>query len=124
MRFMVMVKADKNSEAGNPPSPELMAAMGKATQDAIRAGVMLDCGGLQPSAKGARVRVSGGKLSVTDGPFTEAKELVAGYAVIEAKSREEAIKHASDMMRIHIDVLGAAYTGECEVRQIWGPEAN
>jgi PhnB protein len=92
MRFMIIRKADKNTEAGVMPSEELLAAMGRYNEELVRAGVMLDGAGLHPSAKGARVRFSGGKPTVIDGPFTEAKELIAGYTIIQAKSRQEAIE--------------------------------
>jgi PhnB protein len=92
MRFMIIRKADRNTEAGVMPSEELLAAMGRYNEELVRAGVMLDGAGLQPSAKGARVRFSGGQPTVIDGPFTEAKELIAGYTIIQAKSRQEAIE--------------------------------
>jgi len=92
MRFMVMVKATAETEAGVMPSEELLAAMAKYNEELVKAGVMLDGSGLQPSAKGARVRFSGKKRAVIDGPFTEAKELVAGYWMIQVKSLAEAIE--------------------------------
>ena len=92
MRFMVMVKATKDSEAGVMPSEELLAAMAKYNEDLVKAGVMLDGNGLQPSSKGARVRFSGDKRTVIDGPFAEAKELVAGYWIWQCKSLAEAIE--------------------------------
>ena len=92
MRFMVMVKATQDSEAGVMPSEELMAAMGKYNEELVKAGVMLAGEGLQPSSKGARVRFSGDKRTVIDGPFTETKELVAGFWLWQVKSREEAIE--------------------------------
>jgi hypothetical protein len=92
MRFMVMVKATAESEAGVMPSEALLAAMAKYNEELVKAGVMLDGSGLQPSAKGARVRFSGKKRTVIDGPFTEAKELVAGYWMIQVKSLAEAIE--------------------------------
>jgi hypothetical protein len=91
-RFMVMVKATKDSEAGVMPSEELLAAMGKYNEELVRAGVMLDGEGLQPSSKGARVRFSGTDRSVIDGPFAETKELIAGYWVLQCKSLDEAIE--------------------------------
>jgi hypothetical protein len=121
MRFMMIVKADKDSEAGLPPSPELMAAIGKLTEEAIKSGQVLDTGGLFPSSKGARIQVGGGKLTVIDGPFAETKELIGGYAIIEASSKQEAIEQGSRFMQIHADVLGPAYEGECEVRQMFDP---
>jgi hypothetical protein len=92
MRFMVMVKGTKETEAGVMPGEELLSAMAKYNEELVRAGVMLDGNGLQPSSKGARVRFNGSKRSVIDGPFTEAKELVAGYWIIRAKSLDEAIE--------------------------------
>jgi hypothetical protein len=92
MRFMVMVKATKDSEAGVMPSEELLSAMAKYNEELVKAGVMLDGNGLQPSSKGARVRFSGDKRTVIDGPFAEAKELVAGYRIFQVKSKEEAIE--------------------------------
>ena len=124
MRFMMMVKADTNYEAGMPPSPELMAAIGQHTEGMVKAGVVLETGGLLPSSKGARVQVAGGKVTVTDGPFTEAKELVGGYAILRAKSKEEAIEMGTAFMRIHADVLGPSYVGQLEIRQLadFGPD--
>jgi hypothetical protein len=92
MRFMVMVRANKDSESGVPPSPELVAAMMKFNEEMVKAGVLLAADGLHPSSKGARVRFSRGKRTVTDGPFAETKELIAGFWLIQVKSREEAIE--------------------------------
>ena len=92
MRFMVIVKATKDSEAGKMPSEELLSAMAKFNEEMVKAGVMLDGNGLQPSSKGARVRFSGDKRSVIDGPFAETKELVAGYWILQCKSLAETIE--------------------------------
>ena len=92
MRFMVIVKADKDSEAGVMPSTQLLAEMGKYNEELVKAGVMLAGEGLQPSSKGARVKFSGSKRIVTDGPFAETKELIAGFWLIQVKSKEEAIE--------------------------------
>jgi hypothetical protein len=92
MRFMIMVKATKDSEAGAMPSEELLAAMGKYNEELAKAGILLAGEGLQPSSKGARVRFSGPKRTVVDGPFAETKELVAGFWLWKVKSREEAIE--------------------------------
>ena len=92
MRFMVMVKADKRSEAGELPTQELLAAMGKYNEELVKAGVMLAGEGLQASSKGARVRFSGSKRTVIDGPFAETKELIAGFWIFQVKSKEEAIE--------------------------------
>ena len=92
MRFMVIVKADSNSEAGVMPDTELLAAMGKYNEELVKAGVMLAGEGLQPSSKGVRVKFGDGKRTVTDGPFTETKELIAGFWLWQCKSKEEAIE--------------------------------
>ena len=92
MRFMVMVRATKSSEAGALPDEKLLAEMGKFNEELVKAGVMLAGEGLQPSSKGARVKFSGDKRTVTDGPFTEAKELIAGFWLWQVKSKEEAIE--------------------------------
>ncbi len=91
MRFMVIVKADKNTEAGVMPGEDVLVAMGKYNEELIKAGVMLAGEGLQPSSKGARVRFSGVKRTVIDGPFAETKELIAGFWLFKVKSLEEAI---------------------------------
>lgn len=119
MRFMMIVKADANSEAGLPPDPALMQAIGKLSEEAFAKGIMVDTGGLAPTSKGARIRVSGGKVTVTDGPFAEAKELVGGYAIMELPSREEAIEQGRRFMELHRDVLGPGYEGELEIRQLF-----
>ena len=92
MRFMVIVKASKDSEAGKMPSEELLGAMAKFNEEMVKAGIMLDGAGLQASSKGARIRFSGNKRTVIDGPFAETKELIAGYWIIQVKSKAEAIE--------------------------------
>jgi hypothetical protein len=92
MRFMILVKADKNSEAGVLPDEKLLAEMGKFNEELVKAGVMLAGEGLQPSSKGARVKFSGSKRTVVDGPFAETKELIAGFWLWQVKSKEEAIE--------------------------------
>jgi hypothetical protein len=94
MRFMMQVRADKNTEAGVLPSKELVSAMGKFNEEMVKAGVLLSADGLQPSSKGARIAFSGAKRTVTEGPFTETKELIAGFWMIQVKSKEEAIEWA------------------------------
>ena len=121
MRFMMIVKADDNYEAGVPPKPELMAAIGKLSEEMIKAGVLLDMGGLLPSSNGARIHVKQGKLTVTDGPFSEAKELIGGYAILQVKSKEEAIERGRRFMQLHADVMGPSFDGQLEIRQM--PEA-
>jgi hypothetical protein len=92
MRFMILIKADKDTEAGVMPSEELLTEMGKFNEELVKAGVMLAGEGLHPSSKGARVHFSGNKRTVTDGPFTEAKELICGFWLWQVKSKEEAIE--------------------------------
>ena len=115
MRFMMMVKANKDSEAGKMPSEELLSAMGKYNEELSKAGVLLDLAGLQSSSKGFRVKYSKGKKTVIDGPFTETKELIAGYWVIQVKSREEAFEWAK---RIPAP-FGEGADAEVEVRQFF-----
>ena len=99
MRVMVMVKATKNTEAGVMPSEKLLAEMGKFNEELVKAGVMLAGDGLHPSSKGKRVRFSGGKKTVIDGPFAETKELVAGYWIWQVKSIEEAVEWVAALPR-------------------------
>ncbi len=113
MRFMLLVKADENSEAGVMPSEELLTEMGKFNEELVKAGVMLAGEGLQPSSKGVRVRFKGSDRSVIDGPFTEAKELVAGYWLIEVKSLDEAIEWVK---RVPNPMEGES---EIEIRQVF-----
>ena len=94
MRFMMILKSDPNTEEGVPPRPGMFEAMGRYNQELIKAGVMLSCDGLQPSSAGARIKTSGDKKSVIDGPFAEAKELVGGFWLIQVKSKAEAIEWA------------------------------
>ena len=124
MRYMMLVKGDKDYEAGRPPSPELMAAIGKLSEEMARAGILLESGGLLPSSEGAKVRVRGGKLAVTDGPFSEAKELIGGYAILQAKSKDEAIELGKRFMKVHADVLGPSYDGELEIRRLFDPSLD
>lgn len=123
MRFIMMIKANKDYEAGVPPDPKLLAAIGQYTQEMIKKGVVLATEGLLPSSKGARVRLTDGKLTVTDGPFTEAKELIGGFAIVKASSRMEAIELGSRFMMLHKEALGGKWEGECEIRQLseYGP---
>jgi hypothetical protein len=112
---MMIVKANKDSEAGIMPSEELLSAMGTYNEELMKAGVLLDLAGLQASSKGARIKFSGGKRTVIDGPFTETKELIAGYWIIQVKSREEAIEWARRVPAPH----GEGAEGEIEIRQFF-----
>jgi hypothetical protein len=103
MRFMAIVKPGKDYEAGKPPSPELMAAMGKLTQEESKLGVFVTGGGLLPSAQGHKLRMAGGKVTVTDGPFAETKEVIGGFAILNYASHEQAIAGARRVMQIHAE---------------------
>ena len=118
MRVMVIVKATKNSEAGNMPAKELLAEMGKFNEELVKAGIMLDGDGLKPSSKGKRIRFSPGKKrTVIDGPFTETKELVAGYWIWQVKSMDEAVEWA----RRCADPMPGEQS-EVEIRPFYEPE--
>ena len=103
MRFMAIVKPGKDYEAGKPPNPGLMAAMGKLSQEQQKLGVFITGGGLLPSSQGHKLRMAGGKISVTDGPFAETKEVIGGFAILNYASREEAIAGAKRVLQIHAD---------------------
>ena len=118
MRFMMIVKANKDSEAGKMPSEELLTAMGKYNEELMKAGVLVDLSGLQPSSKGALIKFSGGKRTVIDGPFAETKELIAGYWIIKVKSREEALEWAKRAPA----PFGEGNDGEIELRQFFEME--
>jgi len=113
MRFMVMVKATKDSEAGVMPSEELLGAMAKFNEELVKAGVMLDGNGLHPSSKGARIRFEGDKRTVIDGPFTETKELVAGYWILQTGSLAEAVEWIKRCPNPHME------ESEIEIRQLF-----
>jgi hypothetical protein len=115
MRFMMIVKASKNSEAGVLPDEKLLAAMAKYNEELVKAGVMIDGVGLQASSKGARVKFAGGNVTVVDGPFPETKELIAGYWMIQVKSKQEAIEWAKRVPAPH----GEGNEGEIEIRQVF-----
>jgi len=116
---MMLVKATKDSEAGLPPNPKLLAAIGKLAEEESRRGTMLGAGGLLPSSQATRIHLAKGKLSFTDGPFAETKELVGGYAMFELKSKEEAIELGKRFMQVHADIMGKSYEGELEIRPIF-----
>ncbi len=118
MRFMMMVKSKENS---CQPPQALMDAIAKISEEAARAGTMIGGGGLGPTALGARVRLSGGKITVTDGPFSEAKEVLGGYAQFELPSKEAAIEAAVRFMELH-RLHWPGWEGETEIRQMFGPE--
>jgi hypothetical protein len=118
MRFMNFVKCPE--DLGNPPQA-FIDAMNRAAEEARRGGTLLDTGGLAPTARSTKVRLSGGKIVVTDGPFAEGKEVVGGYGVVEAKTEAEAVEGAVWLMNMHLQYW-PGWEGEVEVRQIFGPE--
>ena len=118
MRFMTLVKSAENA---GPPPPALMAAIAEYGTEAATAGSLVLTGGLASSQQGARVRLTGGRITATDGPFTEAKEVIGGFAIYDVGSREEAIEAARRFMELH-QQHWPGWEGEVEVRQIFGPE--
>jgi hypothetical protein len=115
MRFMILMKADKNSEAGMMPDEKILTDMMKYNEELVKAGIMLEGEGLQPSSKGARVKFSGNKPTVTDGPFSETKELIAGFWMWQVKSKEEAIEWVKRCPTGGLDT-------EIEIRQVFEAE--
>lgn len=113
MRFMIIVKASKDSEAGVMPEADMLCAMAGYHEELAKAGVLLDANGLRPTSKGWRIRYEGGKRSVIDGPFAETKELIAGYTIIQVKSREEALERARRFPNPHNEDC------EIEIRQLF-----
>jgi len=122
MRFMMMIKATPASEAGAPPNPAVMAGMGRLAAEMVEAGVMVAMGGLQPSAAGTRISIAGGRRSVTDGPFSETKELIGGFAILLAESKQEAIALAQRCVDVHVDA-GVADL-EIEIRPLSVPPGS
>ena len=117
MKFLVMVRSKESSA---PPPPALMGAIGKLGEAAVRAGTLVQTGGLFPSARGTRVSLAGNTFTVTDGPFAETKELIGGYAIVEVPSKDEAIRITREFLQLHRDVLGPGYSGESEIREMMG----
>jgi hypothetical protein len=117
MRFMFMIKAKQ----AVPPTPALMEAVGRLADQEVKAGRMLDSGGLMPIAMGAEVRLADGEVSVIDGPFVEAKEVVGGYAVFELRDKAEAVASAVNFMKLHKEHM-PGWEGTCEVRSFAGPD--
>ncbi|HWF93554.1 MAG TPA: YciI family protein [Xanthobacteraceae bacterium] len=116
MRFMFIVKSAHTV----PPPPKLLEAMHKLADREIKAGRMLDSGGLTPLAMGAQVRITDGQLSVLDGPFVEAKEVIGGYAIFELRDKQEALASAREFMQLHKDLM-PGWEGTCELRAFAGP---
>jgi hypothetical protein len=118
MRFMMIVKGDENFKASGPPPQELMEAIGELGIAAAKTGKMVSMGGLRHSSDGASVRLKGGKLTVTDGPFSEAKEVIGGFTIMNLASKAEAIEEARKFMELHRK-LWPAWDGDCEVRLMY-----
>jgi hypothetical protein len=118
---MMLVKGNSDYEAGKPPSPALMEALGALAEKGFTDGTLIEQGGLLPSSAGALIRVRDGKVKVIDGPFAEARELVGGYAILRAGSKAEAIRMGSEFMELHAKVLGPSFEGELEVREMFDP---
>ena len=116
MRFLSMIRVDEKT--GQQPSEKLMADMGKLMDEMIREGTLISTAGLRPTAEGMRVRTRRGKISTTEGPFTETKEVIGGYAIFEAQDLADAVRHT----RRFLDVHGDEWDIECEVRPLAGPE--
>ena len=119
MRFLSFIRSSE-SFRNTPPPAALMEAMGKFVDKSFRDGVVRDTGGLLPSREGVRIRISGGELTVTDGPFTEAKEVIGGWAILETRTKEEAIRVATEFMELHRKYW-PEFEGESELRQIFDP---
>ena len=130
MKYMMIVKLDGNSEdarqyeAGMPPPEHFQQAIGKLIEKMLAAGVLVGTGGLRPFADGARIQVTGGRLSVTDGPYIESKEIIGGYAILQVGSKREALQWGQEFMQLHIDILGSAWAGELEIRQMADQEGG
>ena len=121
MRFMSMLKFEEDNSFG-PPPPELSTAMGGYIEEGLRNGTVVELGGLLPSEAGAIVSLVDGSIKAVDGPFTEARELVGGYAVIDVRSKAEAMEHARRLMQIHAEHW-PGFSGSCELRQLADPDA-
>lgn len=119
MKFMLLTNATQETEAGSPPDPRMMAAVAELVEDLTRRGVLVSTGGLYPSSEGAMVRLSKGKITVTDGPFTEAREILGGYAIVDVKSKAEAIELAKRYWQITADIRGPSYEGGGAILRLW-----
>jgi hypothetical protein len=122
MQFLMLIKVanDAAYEAGKPPPPELEAAMGELMAEWSRAGAFVSAAGLKPPSQGARLCLTPGKVMVTDGPFTESKEVIGGFFILEAKDKAAAVEMTRRFVEVHLKVLGNDFQLECEVRQVDG----
>lgn len=124
MRYLMLVSATKDYEAGKCPDPRLVAAMGNLISDVVKSGKLIDTAGLLPTSHATRIRVANGKVAVTDGPFAETKEQIGGFAMFNLSGKEEALKLGRDFMQLHVDHLGSSYEGQLEIRPIEEPPAE
>lgn len=127
MKYLAMIMIDPHSEdardyaEGKPTDPKFAEAMGKHVAELTARGVLLETAGLLPPAMGTRVRAAGGRLTVTDGPFIESKEIIGGYAMLRTNSKEEAVELGKEFMNLHLEILGPSYEGVLEIRQMFDP---
>ncbi len=119
MRFLTYIKSDESMPAG-PPPPELFEAIGKFGEEIGKTGVLLDQGGLAATSDSVQIRVADGKVTVTDGPFAETKEVIGGYAMYDVRSKDEAVELSRRFMQIHADIW-PGFVGTSEIRQVFGP---
>jgi hypothetical protein len=115
MQFLMTVKSDSRQ---TPPTPELLAAVDKLTEKTMKAGVMLQTGGMDMDQRATHLSLAGGKIGKTDGPYAESKEMIGGYALVEVKSREEALALAREFLEVHAKVMGPTYAMETEIREM------
>lgn len=120
MRYLMTIQADANTKAGKPPAPRLMARVAEMAQKMVSEGKLIATGGLGWSVPSTRIRVSGDGMTVTDGPFPETKELIAGFALFDFASKEEALEQARRFMQMHVDVMGPDYEGTMEIHDVFG----
>ena len=120
MKFLMLIRIanDADYEAGKPPPDALMTEMGKVMEEWTKAGAMVSAAGLKPPSQGTRVRLGGGKLTITDGPFAEAKEVIGGFFILEAPDRAAAVQMTKRFVEQHDHIMGSDYLLECEVRQV------
>ena len=116
---MMLVKNDEDYARSAPPPPALLAAIGSLGQEMAKSGNLLEMGGLAPSAMGALLNLEGGAIRVTDGPFAESKEVVGGYAIMQAESKAEAIELGRRFIRVHAEIMGESYRMQLEIRQLF-----
>jgi hypothetical protein len=120
MRYLMTIRADQSCKAGMPPNPQLMAKVAEMGQQMAKEGKLIATGGLGWSLPSTRIHVNGNGMTVTDGPFPETKELIAGFALFEFASKEEALEQGRRFMQMHVDVMGPTYEGTMEIHDVFG----